>query len=151
MVKCDYCGKDEYMPFRCKYCGGYYCSEHRLPEIHNCSGNYQFSRSTTGQTGFTPTGYSYSPQSQPRTLGIFGKNELRDLGIGLGVIMLILLSGYWRAPGPQIHGTESRLLGRVQDQSTRNHANASFTNISLQDHRSRGSNDRQHRELGSLW
>ncbi|MCW4013051.1 MAG: site-2 protease family protein [Candidatus Bathyarchaeota archaeon] len=96
MVQCDYCGRDEYMPFRCKYCGGYFCSEHRLPEMHNCSGNYQFSRSTTGATGFTPTGYSYTPQSQPRTLGIFGKNELRDLGIGLAVIMLILLSGYWR-------------------------------------------------------
>ena len=40
MVQCDYCGKDEYMPFRCKYCGGYFCSEHRLPEMHNCTGNY---------------------------------------------------------------------------------------------------------------
>ena len=92
MVQCDYCGKEEYMPFRCKYCGGYYCSEHRLPEMHNCTGGYQYSRSTTGQTGFTPTGYSYSAPRRARTLGLFGKNELRDLGIGLGIIILILFS-----------------------------------------------------------
>ena len=96
MVQCDYCGKDEYMPFRCKYCGGYFCSEHRLPETHNCSGNYQFSRSTTGVSGFTPTGYSYSAPQRARTLGLFGKNELRDLAIGLGVIFLILFSSAWR-------------------------------------------------------
>jgi Zn-dependent protease len=95
MVKCDYCGEEEYMPFRCKYCGGYFCSEHRLPELHNCTGGYQYSRSTTGNTGFNTTGYSYTPPRRARTLGIFGRNEIRDLGIGLGVIMLILLSSAW--------------------------------------------------------
>ncbi len=84
------------MPFRCKYCGGYFCAEHRLPEMHNCTGDFQFSRSTTGHTGFTPTGYSYSAPQRARTLGLFGKNELRDLAIGLGVIILILLSSFWR-------------------------------------------------------
>ena len=96
MVKCDYCGKEEYMPFRCKYCGGYFCTEHRLPEMHNCTGDYQYSRSTTGYTGFTPTGYSYNPPRRARTGGLFGRNELRDLGIGLGVIILILFSSTWR-------------------------------------------------------
>jgi Zn-dependent protease len=96
MVQCDQCGKDEYMPFRCKYCGGYFCAEHRLPEIHNCTGHYQFSRSTTGTSQFIPTGYSYTPQRRVTRFGIFGETELRDLAIGLGVIMLIPLSSYWR-------------------------------------------------------
>jgi len=26
------------MPFVCKYCGGYYCEDHRLPENHKCIG-----------------------------------------------------------------------------------------------------------------
>lgn len=26
------------MPFKCRYCGGYFCAEHRLPEKHNCPG-----------------------------------------------------------------------------------------------------------------
>jgi Zn-dependent protease len=96
MVECDHCGKDEYMPFRCKYCGGYFCAEHRLPEMHNCTGDYQFSRSTTGSSQFRPTGYSYTPQRRATRYGLFGQTELRDLAIGLGVIMLIPLSRYWR-------------------------------------------------------
>ena len=97
MVKCDYCGKDEYMPFRCKYCGGYFCAEHRLPELHECTGNYQYSRSTTGERRYNTQGFSYKAPRQTRTFGIFGENEIRDLAIGLGLIMLVLLSGYWRA------------------------------------------------------
>ena len=35
-MKCEKCQKDEVLPFRCPYCGGYFCSEHRLPENHDC-------------------------------------------------------------------------------------------------------------------
>ncbi|RLG14585.1 MAG: hypothetical protein DRN71_02925 [Candidatus Nanohalarchaeota archaeon] len=36
---CAYCHKkfDEY-PFTCKFCGNDYCSDHRLPENHECIG-----------------------------------------------------------------------------------------------------------------
>ena len=36
MPKCEYCGKEVDLPFECKFCGGYFCVEHRLPENHNC-------------------------------------------------------------------------------------------------------------------
>ncbi len=36
MVKCWVCGKELDLPFVCKYCGGVFCVEHRLPEKHNC-------------------------------------------------------------------------------------------------------------------
>jgi Zn-dependent protease len=36
-LKCQYCGKDELLPFKCQYCQGLFCAEHRLPENHNCS------------------------------------------------------------------------------------------------------------------
>ncbi len=32
---CGQCGKQTTMPFRCRRCGGLFCSEHRLPEAHN--------------------------------------------------------------------------------------------------------------------
>ena len=96
MVQCDKCGKDEYMPFRCKYCGGYFCSEHRLPEMHECTGYYQYSRSTTGATNFNPTGFSYAPQPQ-RGLFWFSQRELRDLAIGLLVTMAIPLTMWWQS------------------------------------------------------
>jgi Zn-dependent protease len=35
-VKCQYCGKEEALPFKCQYCQGLFCSEHRLPENHAC-------------------------------------------------------------------------------------------------------------------
>jgi membrane associated rhomboid family serine protease len=36
--RCDFCGKYEMLPFKCKYCGGTYCTTHRLPEYHDCPG-----------------------------------------------------------------------------------------------------------------
>ncbi len=36
MVECGICGIQEEMPFKCRYCKGIFCSEHRLPPNHNC-------------------------------------------------------------------------------------------------------------------
>jgi predicted nucleic acid binding AN1-type Zn finger protein len=36
MPKCDHCGEPCDIPFNCSYCGGAYCSTHRLPPSHNC-------------------------------------------------------------------------------------------------------------------
>jgi membrane associated rhomboid family serine protease len=36
MANCDQCGREEDMPYQCRYCGGTYCAEHRLPESHDC-------------------------------------------------------------------------------------------------------------------
>ena len=35
MAECSKCGKQE-MTFTCRYCGEKFCSEHRLPENHDC-------------------------------------------------------------------------------------------------------------------
>ncbi len=36
MGRCDLCGKNEDMPFRCRYCGGQFCADHCLPPSHRC-------------------------------------------------------------------------------------------------------------------
>ncbi|MCD6445211.1 hypothetical protein J7L49_00270 [Candidatus Bathyarchaeota archaeon] len=36
MTKCEYCGKEVDLPFKCPFCGHLFCIEHRLPEKHNC-------------------------------------------------------------------------------------------------------------------
>jgi len=36
-VKCRYCDRDVFLPFKCPYCSQYFCIEHRLPENHACS------------------------------------------------------------------------------------------------------------------
>jgi len=37
MTECSKCGKED-MSFKCRYCGEKFCSEHRLPENHDCQG-----------------------------------------------------------------------------------------------------------------
>lgn len=36
-MKCEYCSAEESLPFNCVYCRKYFCSDHRLPESHQCS------------------------------------------------------------------------------------------------------------------
>ena len=36
-MRCDLCGTDEAIPFKCRYCNGTFCSIHRLPPNHDCS------------------------------------------------------------------------------------------------------------------
>jgi len=38
MKRCMICGREEYLPFTCKFCGDVFCAEHRLPEKHHCPG-----------------------------------------------------------------------------------------------------------------
>ncbi len=38
MAVCDKCGKETSLPYSCGYCGKSFCSEHRLPENHECEG-----------------------------------------------------------------------------------------------------------------
>ncbi len=36
MASCDRCGAALEAPRECSYCGDAHCSEHRLPEAHDC-------------------------------------------------------------------------------------------------------------------
>ncbi|MCS7120117.1 MAG: AN1-type zinc finger domain-containing protein [Nitrososphaerota archaeon] len=35
-MRCDFCGKEVAIPFKCPFCSGYFCPDHRLPEMHSC-------------------------------------------------------------------------------------------------------------------
>jgi Zn-dependent protease len=98
MVKCDKCGVETYMPFKCNYCGGYYCEQHRLPEFHDCKGSYDQTKPNTVQVGeYTSSGGFYSSYSTSRIIRPywFSRKELRDLAIGLLVIITIPFIKIW--------------------------------------------------------
>ncbi len=38
MSICQNCGKKTDLPYKCKFCGGYFCDDCRLPPKHNCTG-----------------------------------------------------------------------------------------------------------------
>lgn len=96
-MNCEYCGKEEALPFVCNYCGGTFCSEHRLPESHACTGD--LSRRPVVQ-GATTSTFSWSGSggyggrvSRPRT---FSRVELRDIiiaWVALGAAFTAAISG----------------------------------------------------------
>jgi Zn-dependent protease len=106
VVKCQYCDKDVALPFKCTFCNQYYCTEHRLPENHECP-EYWRARAPREQPqpivveeGREATRYeykyTYKPPSIPRHFR-FSLIEIRHLtlsallvmGVGLSVVLQI--------------------------------------------------------------
>lgn len=56
------CTQETLLPFRCPHCGGQFCSVHRLPENHACSGldDARVQRQKEVMASTTPTSYKYS-------------------------------------------------------------------------------------------
>ncbi len=100
-MKCEYCGRDESLPFVCNYCGGAFCGDHRLPEAHQCKGDLTQRRMIIAPPEPQPppqTNYSWSGMPAPearRVKGaVFSPREVRDIIIawlGLGAAFTIAL------------------------------------------------------------
>ncbi|NIO37136.1 hypothetical protein GTO27_05470 [Candidatus Bathyarchaeota archaeon] len=89
-MKCEQCGAETYMPFKCPYCSQFFCVEHRLPEYHDCP-EYWRARAPrpqpprTAETKTEPS-YQYSvsmmpPQRRGRVIW-FSTTELKHLLAG---------------------------------------------------------------------
>ncbi len=86
-MKCQECGKEASLPFRCPYCQDYFCPEHRLPESHKCP-RMDLARAPKRmrplvlqqrkQYEHTP---AYSPKSSTKTFW-FSRIELEHLALG---------------------------------------------------------------------
>jgi Zn-dependent protease len=105
-MQCHYC--EQYkpgLPFRCNFCGNYFCSDHRLPENHACP--------RVG--GPKQPGYSEVPSLQERYAkshghfgnlpkvggrssfrlrypGVFSKAERKHIAIAMGLLTAVGLS-----------------------------------------------------------
>jgi len=98
-LKCQQCGREEVLPFKCQFCQGLFCAEHRLPENHNCP---EIWRAKLPREEARPA-YEFKVTVQPprpsSKLG-FSTIEVRDLvvsallvsGVGLSMLGLRLLS-----------------------------------------------------------
>ena len=56
-MKCQVCNQETLLPFRCPFCGGQFCSAHRLPENHACP-RIDFARSQRQEQVMTPQAYN---------------------------------------------------------------------------------------------
>jgi Zn-dependent protease len=97
-MKCQKCEKEVFLPFRCPYCGGYFCSEHRLPENHECP-RMDLARAPKTEAKpiilqkQKPYEYtiSYSPRFQAKKFQ-FSQKELKHLTVGALLVMGVGIS-----------------------------------------------------------
>jgi Zn-dependent protease len=94
-VKCQQCGAETYMPFKCNYCGQLFCDEHRLPENHDCP-EYLKARApkeqpTVKTESWYRDGFIVVPPRRRGRLIWFSTTELKHLLIG---VLLTLAIGF---------------------------------------------------------
>ena len=101
-MQCQQCHQETFLPFRCPYCGGQFCSTHRLPENHSCP-RIDFARSQRQEQVLTSQSYnSYQytynlgPPRQPRHITTSPK-ELQNIGIAAALVIGIGFSMAWYA------------------------------------------------------
>jgi Zn-dependent protease len=114
-MKCQACEREIDLPFRCPYCGGGFCADHRLPENHACPRIQQARADRQGQVmkqqGYGNYSYSYVYgqdaykkrhyiTTSPKELKHIGIAAALVLGIGLSIIIYRYMaygidSAYW--------------------------------------------------------
>jgi Zn-dependent protease len=93
-MQCQACGKETMMPFRCPFCGGQFCSEHRIPENHHCP-RISTARSQTQDRVMTQQSngsynYSYVFGNDPykrRSRVMFSPKEVKHIGIAAALVI----------------------------------------------------------------
>ncbi|UCE44535.1 MAG: hypothetical protein JSV57_01925 [Candidatus Bathyarchaeota archaeon] len=98
--RCEYCGEEATLPFRCPYCNRYFCPEHRLPENHSCPEHWRArpprSQPSPTITPEQPYECKVTYRTEPSTrLFRFSPTEIEHLAlstllvIGVGLSMLL--------------------------------------------------------------
>lgn len=101
-MKCGVCDADEAMPFTCRYCGGMFCSVHRLPPNHRCVMLHKFLEQPARDKEFLEHIQGRAGSSQERVASTirnalflrFSKLELLHLFIGTTLVTAVGLSFY---------------------------------------------------------
>lgn len=96
--RCHVCGKYELTPFTCRYCGGRFCTEHRLPENHDCLGLAEYKRQLRSQGRLYTNVHGYAgEQVQKGVMDAAGwlrfasNNSALALLIIIGVVFILEL------------------------------------------------------------
>jgi Zn-dependent protease len=93
-AKCEYCGNDVTLPFKCAYCGGFFCAEHRIPESHACPETWRAKAPreappiTTRDWSKKPS-YKYTVSYTPKSSRIFwfSATEIKHLTLGTLLVL----------------------------------------------------------------
>jgi Zn-dependent protease len=98
-MQCQSCSQETLMPFRCPYCGGQFCSAHRLPENHACP-QLAYAREQRKEQVLKPEaynsfnyGYVFGQQQFKRQQPIrFSQKEVKHISIAAALVIGIGVS-----------------------------------------------------------
>jgi Zn-dependent protease len=101
-LKCEKCGIEVDLPFRCNYCEHYYCPEHRLPENHDCAETWRVKAVRSARAGTSPLQLASTTANllvppQPKAVR-FSQTEIRHLAVGTALVTLAGISFYLATP-----------------------------------------------------
>ncbi|MBI4019318.1 MAG: AN1-type zinc finger domain-containing protein [Candidatus Aenigmarchaeota archaeon] len=78
-MSCTICGKNEMLPYMCKFCSLEFCSHHRLPESHNCAGLEEWK----GNRTFEKIIYPPMQDNDTKTAKRYSNDTILKAGIAL--------------------------------------------------------------------
>ena len=88
--RCHVCGKYELMPFTCKFCGGRFCAEHRLPENHDCPGLADYRRKLRAEGRLFDNVHEYADVAMERSVGgLVGWFRFASHNTALALLLII--------------------------------------------------------------
>ena len=93
-MKCQVCQQEIDLPFHCPYCGGQFCSVHRLPENHACpridSARAQWQAQVMTPQSYNSYQYSYN-YGQQRRKNYFSTSptEIKHISVAAALIVAI--------------------------------------------------------------
>lgn len=107
-MECGICGREEELPFKCRYCKGYFCPEHRLPPNHECVFINEYLRRPEKDREFLEYIQGRSGSAGERAASVvrnavllrFSKTEIAHLALGTALVAAVGMSffGYQFRP-----------------------------------------------------
>jgi membrane associated rhomboid family serine protease len=92
--ECDYCHFREPMPFTCKFCGGSFCYNHRLPESHNCPGLIKLKERARESVkyGSYDQGLTFKKERRSPFRPVFKALSVMKASYSLTILAIVLIS-----------------------------------------------------------
>jgi hypothetical protein len=94
-MKCEYCQKvSDELPYKCKFCSGTFCSDHRLPENHECLGleKYKDVKHEEFRGGVVKAAKEYDTKVKAYA---GGKLDTRKLALYIVILIVIAFVAYY--------------------------------------------------------
>lgn len=98
-MKCQKCGRDTFLPFRCRYCGGCFCPDHHLPENHECpqvdqalTPREEQERPVVQRQESHKYTVTYPYLGPAKRQAHFTRNEIRHLAVAALLVLVVGLS-----------------------------------------------------------